>query len=376
VAFDESSTAGQVLAAAPYGVVVCSEHGAIVYANRQAESLFGYAPGGLAGRTIEALVPEHARSAHEGRRAAYAEDPRIRPMGAAREISGRRTDGSIFPADIMLSPLHVEGRTYVLAMVRDDTERRTAERRLAQLTTDLAEKNRELEAHARELEAFAFTASHDLQEPLRKIVAFGDRLARRLGDRLEGEAADSLARMLDAAKRMQDLIEDLLEWSRLSRRAPELETVDLDRLVADTLRDLEVAVERSGGRVDVGPLGSVNGDRGRLRTLMQNLIDNALKYRRRDLAPEVRVSADRDEGTLRLSFRDNGIGFDPKYRERIFEIFERLHSRREYEGTGIGLALCRKIAEQHGGSISASSAPGAGSTFVVTLPTRAPARQP
>lgn len=373
--FDESSGAGQILAAAPYAVVVADERGEIAYVNVGAEQLFGWSAAELVGATIDLLVPGHLRSAHAERRREYSEKPRVRPMGAARDISGARRDGSTFPADIMLSPLVYDGRRYVLAMIRDDSERRAAERRLAQLGTDLAAKNAELEARNRELEAFAFTASHDLQEPLRKIVAFGDRLARRLGTAIDPVAADHLARVLDAAKRMQDLLEDLLMWSRVSRRVPQEVQVDLDRLVAATLRDLEVAIERSGGHVDVGALGTIDGDPTQLRILFQNLIDNALKYRRKDVPPTVEVRVERLEGTVRVLVRDKGIGFEEKYCERIFEMFERLHARREYEGTGIGLALCRRIAEQHGGTIHASSTPGSGSTFVVELPARSGSRE-
>lgn len=375
--FREGSSAAQLLEHAPYGVIVADESGRIVYANPETERLFGWPCAELEGQSVDVLVPAGARGSHAARRAEYAATPRVRPMGAMRDIVGVRRDGTTMYVDIMLSPMVIEERRVVLAIVRDDTARRENEHRVARLSRDLARKNTELEARNQELEAFAFTASHDLQEPLRKIVAFGDRLGKRAEGGLDETSRDYLRRMLDAGRRMQALIEDLLCWSRITTRAASATPVDLDALVAATLRDLEVAIERSGGHVEVGALGTVEGDPAQLRMLFQNLIGNALKYRKPDVAPVVRVRAERlpasehrDEA-LRIEVSDNGIGFDPKYGRKIFELFERLHGRHEYEGTGIGLALCRRIVERQGGTIAAESAVGIGSTFVVVLPLRA-----
>lgn len=377
--FSRGTVAAQILDGAPYAVVLADTRGEIIYANAEVASLFGWEPEELVGQKVEVLVPAALREAHVRYRDGYDAQPRVRPMGVNRDIEGLRRDGTTFPADIMLSPIEVQGQRVMMAMIRDDSERRQNERRLAALSTSLEKKNLELERHNRELEAFAYTASHDLQEPLRKIVAFGDRVARRLDDRLDDTSRDYLGRMLDAGRRMQTLIDDLLQWSRITTRARPTTPVDLDQLVAATLRDLELAIERSGGRVVVGPLGTIEGDAAQLRTVFQNLLDNALKYRKRDVPPTVEVRAERiapakaeQPESLRIEVRDDGIGFDPKYVERIFQMFERLHGRNEYAGTGIGLALCRKIVERHGGTIHARSEPGAGSTFVVTIPTRQP----
>jgi len=247
-----------------------------------------------------------------------------------------------------------------------------------------AQANRDLTRSNSELEQFAAVASHDLQEPLRKIRTFGDRLKTVDGAALSPAGADYLARMQHAAARMQVLIDDLLAYARVSADPPSAVPVDLAATMRAVLTDLETQIEQSGGRVEVGPLPTIEGDPLRLRQLLQNLISNALKFQRPDAPPVVTISTalrpseDAAEAGpavgaappawLHLSVRDNGIGFEPKHAERIFEVFKRLHGRGTYEGTGIGLALCRQIAARHGGHITATSAPGQGATFHVTLP--------
>jgi light-regulated signal transduction histidine kinase (bacteriophytochrome) len=234
-------------------------------------------------------------------------------------------------------------------------------------------KQVELERSNRELQDFASVASHDLQEPLRKVRAFGDRLSAKYGAELTDQGRDYLERMQDAAARMQTLINDLLTFSRVTTRAHPFVPVDLNTLVSQVLADLEVRIQQSKATVEVDELPTIDGDQLQLRQLFQNLVSNALKFQPPDVAPVVRVYAeDVDDGSVRLCVQDNGIGFDEKYLDRIFTIFQRLHGRVEYEGTGIGLAVCRKIVDRHGGSISARSAPGQGATFLVTLPRSQP----
>jgi signal transduction histidine kinase len=264
-------------------------------------------------------------------------------------------------------------------------EHRTAGGGTVTLHTDVSElKAREaaLERSNRELQMFASVASHDLQEPLRKIEAFGDRLERKCRDALSEDGRLYVDRMRSAATRMRTLINDLLDYSRVTTKARPFVQVDLARIAADVVADLQVTIEACGGRVEIDPLPRLEADPTQIRQLMQNLIANALKFHRPDQPPVVRLSAEvhgREHGdggpaercTLRIA--DNGIGFDTKYLERIFSIFQRLHGRNEYEGTGIGLATCRKIVERHRGAITAQSAPGEGATFIVTLPMRQPA---
>jgi PAS domain S-box-containing protein len=249
-------------------------------------------------------------------------------------------------------------------LVRDVTERYQAEQLLIE--------RRALERSNRELGQFAYVASHDLQEPLHKIHAFGDRLKMRSGEALDEEGRDYLERMLAAVARMQSLIDGLLALSRISTKAQPFEPVDLQVIAREVVGDLETRLERTGGRVVVGELPTVEADPLQMRQLFQNLIGNSLKFHRPDEAPLVEVAAERADGrpgeSYRIQFKDNGIGFDEKYLELIFKPFQRLHGRNEYEGSGIGLAICQRIVERHGGRLTAHSAPGLGATFVVTLP--------
>lgn len=252
--------------------------------------------------------------------------------------------------------------------------------RVRERTADLAKANTELGRSNRELQDFAFVASHDLQEPLRKIQAFGDRLKSKHGPALNDEARDYLERMHRAAGRMHTLINDLLGYSRVTTKAQPFVQTDLKEIADDVADDLEARIQQTGGRVEIGELPTIDADPLQMRQLFQNLIGNALKFHRQDESPVVRVSgapADKKKskptstpanGFVLIEVEDNGIGFDEKYLDRIFTPFQRLHGRGEYEGTGIGLAVCRKIVERHGGKLTAISTPGKGSKFLVTLP--------
>lgn len=251
------------------------------------------------------------------------------------------------------------------------------ERRVRLRTAQLWEKNEELVRSNLELQQFAQIASHDLQEPLRKIQAFGDRLLSKCADGLDDVGKDYLARMQGAAARMQTLIQDLLTYSRVTSKGQPFESVDLEEIVKGVLSDLEIRLETTGGRVDVGTLPRIEGDALQMRQLFQNLLGNALKYHQADVPPLVHISAQAIEEThpgeeprWKIVVEDNGIGFEEEYAERIFAMFQRLHGRSEYEGTGVGLTICRKIVERHGGTITAKGNPGEGSTFTITFPVR------
>ncbi|MBF2063959.1 MAG: PAS domain-containing protein [Calothrix sp. C42_A2020_038] len=231
----------------------------------------------------------------------------------------------------------------------------------------------ELTRSNEELQQFAFIASHDLQEPLRKIKAFGDRLKTACNDHLSEQGRDYLDRMQNAAQRMQALIEDLLTLSRVTTRAQPFIPVNLSQIVSEVLSDLEVTIQQAGGHIELGDLPTINADPLQMRQLLQNLIGNALKFHRPQEAPVVSIYGEivtEENGVQMCQFivQDNGIGFNEKYCDRIFQVFQRLHGRSEYEGTGIGLAICRKIVERHQGSIIAKSQPGQGAKFIVKLP--------
>ncbi|HWE33906.1 MAG TPA: ATP-binding protein [Solirubrobacteraceae bacterium] len=259
--------------------------------------------------------------------------------------------------------------------LRATAEVRDANARLEQLNGKLASTNESLEHRAAELarsnselDQFASIASHDLQEPLRKIRTFTQRVTEIEADRLSDNGREYLERCNSAAERLQRLIEDLLRFSRVATHGRPFAPVDLEQVTRGVLVDLEHQIERSGATVHVGRLETISADALQMRQLIQNLISNAIKFRRPGVAPEVWIDGSTDGPHERLVVRDNGIGFDEQYSRRVFRVFERLHGRNEYPGTGIGLALCRKIVERHGGTIRAASAPGVGSTFTVTLP--------
>jgi signal transduction histidine kinase len=246
------------------------------------------------------------------------------------------------------------------------------EERVRERTSELDAANTALSHSNRELESFASVASHDLQEPLRKIEAFGDRLKLHR-DSLDDQSRDYLDRILKSASRMRTLINDLLAFSRVATRAQPFKKIDVGQVAKDVVGDLEGRIQQVDGEVQLGELPEIEADPTQIRQLVQNLIANALKFHRPGVKPVVRVSARRldaegEPPRVEFSFADNGIGFEEQYLDRIFEVFQRLHGRNEFEGTGIGLAICRKIVERHGGTITARSQAGEGSTFVVTLP--------
>jgi len=276
-----------------------------------------------------------------------------------------------------------EGRPlYLLGISEDITERKEAEEKVRRF-------NSRLEQHNRELQDFVYVASHDLQEPLRKVQAFSDRLRSRCAEQLSPQGRDYLDRVQDAARRMQTLLEDLLTYSRVTTRANPFVTVDLNEIVRDVTAEMEEQMEKVQARVEAEPLPKIDADAMQMRQLVQQLLSNALKFRRPDEPPRVKihsriVTSPKAEGLERLPIQDfslnarnphcllfvedNGIGFEEKYVDRIFVVFQRLHGRGTYEGTGVGLAICRKIALRHNGEITATSQPGKGSTFILLLP--------
>ncbi len=264
----------------------------------------------------------------------------------------------------------------LLGIFTDITERKRAEAKLREFAAQLERSNRELQD-------FAYVASHDLQEPLRKVAVFGNRLQARCGPSLGPEGSDYLDRMLKAAVRMQTLINDLLAFARVDTRAQPFVPVNLDQVAREVLADLEARLEQVGGRVELHDLPTLDADAVQMRQLIQNLIGNALKFRRPDVPPVVTLRAGllETEGEpgrefCQLVVQDNGIGFEDKYAERIFRVFQRLHGRGQYEGSGVGLAICRRIAERHGGQIFAHGVPGTGATFTVRLPVHQPKSPP
>jgi len=342
------------------GIVITEASGRIALANRAAARMFGYAEGDLEGRLVDELLPVPSRAVHAAHRTRFHDDPQPRPMGGGLQLMALRRDGSEFPVDVGLTPLQTREGRAVAASVRDITERKQAEEELSRRAEELARSNAELEQ-------FAYVASHDLQEPLRMVSYYTQLLARRYQGRLDEDADTFIAFAVEGASHMQQLINDLLDFSRVGTKGKEFHPVAAKAAVERALLNLGATLAEAGAEVAVGELPSVRGHDAELMRLFQNLIGNAVKFRG-EAPPRVEISAQREGDDWHFLVSDNGIGIDERYWERIFVIFQRLHPRGDHAGTGIGLALCRRIVERHGGRIWVESTPGKGTTFHFTLP--------
>jgi PAS domain S-box-containing protein len=349
-----------LLEAAPDAMVVVNQAGEIVLLNLQAEKQFGYRRNELLGQKVKNIIPEGfaERLIVDGLRS--PEDALAQQIGTGIELNGRRRDCSEFPIELMLSPLGSAEGILVTAAIRDITARKKA-------ATELLAKVDELNRSNEELEQFAYIASHDLQEPLRMVASYTQLLGRRYKGKLDADADEFIAFAVDGAARMQRLIQDLLAFSRVGSKGQELRSTSSEEALEQALVNLGGGIGESGALVTHDPLPAVLADEMQLTQLFQNLVGNAIKYQTSGV-PKVHIAAAMNGGRRwTFSVKDNGLGIDPQYFERIFGMFQRLHKREEFAGTGIGLAICKKIVERHGGTISVESQPGQGSTFSFDL---------
>jgi PAS domain S-box-containing protein len=349
-----------LLEAAPDAMVVVNQSGEIVLLNLQAEKQFGYRRDELLGQQVKNIIPEGFAERLIADRLRSAEDALAQQIGMGIELQGRRKDRSEFPIELMLSPLASAEGTLVTAAIRDIATRKNAE---AHLLLKMAELNRSNE----ELGQFAYIASHDLQEPLRMVASYTQLLSRRYKGKLDADADEFIAFAVDGASRMQRLIQDLLAYSRVESKGRILVDTSSEDALQEALKNLRAAIKESGALVTHDALPIVLADERQLTQLFQNLVGNAIKYQRGGI-PHVHVGAAMNGGKKWMfSVKDNGLGIDSQYFEKIFGMFQRLHKRDEFAGTGIGLAICKKIVERHGGAISVESEPGHGSTFRFAL---------
>ena len=341
-------------------MVVVNQGGEIVLLNVQAEKQFGYHRDELVGQKVTNIIPEGFAERIIADALRSTADALAQQIGTGIELTARRKDGTEFPIEIMLSPLENAEGTLVTAAIRDITARKAAE-------ADLLNKVQELNRSNEELGQFAYIASHDLQEPLRMVASYTQLLSRRYKGKLDSDADEFIAFAVDGAGRMQRLIQDLLSYSRVSSKGQDLLEISSEDAFQQALVNLRGAIADSGALVTHDPLPAVLADEIQLTQLFQNLVGNAIKYQSPGI-PRVHVSATRNDGKKWIfSVKDNGLGIAPEYFDRIFGMFQRLHKREEFAGTGIGLAICKKIVERHGGNISVESEPGKGSTFSFAL---------
>ena len=351
-----------LLESAPDAIVIVDKSGIVKLVNSQTEKLFGFKREEILERPVEMLIPFRFEEGHRGHRAHYFHNPKTRNMGEGMELFGRKNDGSEFPVEISLSPLDTDEGLLVSAAIRDITERKRIE-------AQLKAYNRELEVKNTELEQFAYVASHDLQEPLRTVSSFVELLEKEHEGRFNKAERQYMDYIIESAHRMKGLIKDLLEYSRIGRNK-DLEKVDCNIVMNEVIADLDATIKASHAVITTGKLPVLVDYETDIKLLFQNLVNNAIKFRKRGSIPHVQVAAEQLNGSWKFSVKDNGIGISPKYFERIFIIFQRLHNRKEYEGTGIGLAHCKKIIEMRHGSIWVESEEGKGSTFYFTYPNK------
>jgi PAS domain S-box-containing protein len=350
-----------LLEAAPDAMVVVNQSGEIVLLNVQAEKQFGYRRDELVGQKVKNIIPEGfaERLIADGTRSAA--EALAQQIGTGIELSGRRKDGSEFPIEIMLSPLESAEGILVTAAIRNISVRKDADLQLVQKVEELNRSNEELQQ-------FSYVASHDLQEPLRMVASYTQLLANRYKGKLDVDADEFIDFAVDGCNRMQRLIQDLLAYSRSGTDGKALQKRSSEDALNNALKNLSGTIEESGAVVTHDALPAITTDDTQLEQVFQNLVGNAIKYRGTEV-PTVHISAARkglEEWTF--SVRDNGLGIEAQYFERIFILFQRLHGRTEFKGTGIGLAICKKIVEGLGGRIWVESQVGKGSTFYFTLP--------
>jgi PAS domain S-box-containing protein len=349
-----------LLEAAPDAMVVVNQAGEIVLLNVQAEKQFGYRRDELVGQEVKNIIPQGFAERLIADALRSTEDALAQQIGTGIELTGQRKNGSDFPIEIMLSPLESAEGILVTAAIRDITARKKSEAHLLQKMDELNRSNEELGQ-------FAYIASHDLQEPLRMVASYTQLLSRRYKGKLGSDADEFISFAVDGANRMQRLIQDLLAYSRVGTKGRDLLDISSEDALKQALINLRMAIQSSDAQVTHDPLPTVLADETQLIQLFQNLVGNGLKYQAPGV-PRVHISAARNGGKKWLfSVKDNGLGIDPQYFGRIFGMFQRLHKREEFEGTGIGLAICKKIVERHGGNISVESQPGQGSTFSFAL---------
>jgi PAS domain S-box-containing protein len=345
-------------------ILSADSHGKIVYFNPAAERIFSYSSTEIIGQPLTLLMPERFHDPHRQGLDRFLRTGEARIIGKTIEVAARRKNGSEFPIELALSSWKTREGTFFTAILSDITMRKKAEEHLVQMVAELKRSNDELQQ-------FAYVASHDLQEPLRMVASYTQLLAERYKGRLDSDADEFITYAVDGSNRMQALIQDLLAYSRAGTNGKALREISSENALKKALTNLRATIQESGAVVTHDSLPAITTDDTQLVQVFQNLVGNAIKYRSAEV-PHVHVCATKNGGQEWIfSVRDNGLGIDPQYFERIFILFQRLHGQKEFKGTGIGLTICKKMLERLGGRIWVESQPEKGSTFYFALPERA-----
>jgi len=343
------------------GIITIDEQGHIESYNRACETIFGYTAAEVMGRNIKMLMPEPYHGEHDGYLSHYRSTGEAKIIGTSgREVAAKRKNGEVFPIDLSVSSFFIDGVRHFSGMVRDITKSKQAEESRERLLVRLIESNTELER-------FAYVASHDMQEPLRMVLNFSQIILKDYNDRLDEEGREYLKIVSESAMRMRDMVQDLLEYARLGTDGLNIAEVDLAVELNHVAENLGGLIDETQAQLTHDPLPVVRGNAVQLMRLMQNLVANAIKYQKPGQAPVVHIGVTETRDDWEISVTDNGQGIDPGFAEQIFEPFRRLHTWDSIKGTGLGLAVGRKIAESHGGRIWVQSRPGEGSTFFFTI---------
>jgi PAS domain S-box-containing protein len=350
-----------VISSAMDAIISADARQHIVLFNQAAEKMFGISAPEALGQSLGRFIPERYRAAHVRHVSQYGETGvSNRSMGRLGALFGLRASGEEFPIEASISQVEIQGEKLFTVILRDITERKKAEAALQLKSNELARSNHDLEQ-------FAHVASHDLQEPLRAVSGFVRLLQLRFPDKVDAKAAEYIKGASDGAERMERLILDLLDFSRVGTKGGDFVLVDLNALLGDALRTMQASLKTALAQVTHDDLPTLRADATQIGQLFQNLIGNAIKFRN-DQPPQIHVGVRQEPERWVFSVRDNGIGIEPQYFERIFQIFQRLHTRKHYRGTGIGLPICKRVVERHGGTIWVESQPGQGSTFYFSIP--------
>lgn len=372
-----------IFEAAPDAVIIINHDGIIINWNAEAENIFGWEKKEVIGRTLaEIIIPERYREQHKNGLKNFIRTGEGKVIGKPIEIEALKKDNMEIPVELKISASVVNHNPPVfIGFVRDISKRRQAENTLNKKTTELIEANANLKKMNKELESFTYISSHDLQEPLRKIQTFTGRILEKENQNLSDTGKDYFHRMQDASQRMQTLLQDLLSFSRVNTAERKFEVTDLNKIIEEVKTEYKEIIEQKQAIIEVGPLCDANVIPFQMRQMFHNLISNALKFSKPEVPPHITITARNikfskpDNAQLQpekeychIIITDNGIGFEPNFAEKIFEVFQKLHGKDEYAGTGIGLAIVKKIVENHNGVITASSEPNKGATFDIYIP--------